>query len=138
MKRILDTLVNRNWVKVAGFVLYAEAAATLPAQTFTTLLSFDGANGANPKWPLVQGLDGNLYGTTAAGGGTTNPGTVFKITLSGALTTLHTFCSASTAAAFTVVSGSLITTTVPAGATSGTVVVTTRGALSSNVPFRVP
>jgi uncharacterized protein (TIGR03437 family) len=43
-----------------------------------------------------------------------------------------------TAAAFTVVEPSLITTTVPAGATSGRVqVVTPRGTLSSNVPFRV-
>jgi uncharacterized protein (TIGR03437 family) len=43
-----------------------------------------------------------------------------------------------TAATFTVVSHSLITTTVPAGATTGTVqVVTPSGTLSSNVPFRV-
>ena len=43
-----------------------------------------------------------------------------------------------TAATFTVNSHSLITTTVPAGATSGTVqVVTPKGALSSNVIFRV-
>jgi uncharacterized protein (TIGR03437 family) len=44
-----------------------------------------------------------------------------------------------TAAVFTVVSASEITTTVPAGATTGTVqVVTAGGTLSSNVPFRVP
>jgi uncharacterized protein (TIGR03437 family) len=43
-----------------------------------------------------------------------------------------------TAAVFTVVSPSLITTTVPAGATTGKVqVVTPNGTLSSNVPFRV-
>jgi uncharacterized protein (TIGR03437 family) len=43
-----------------------------------------------------------------------------------------------TAAEFTVVSSSEITTTVPAGATTGTVqVVTPGGALSSNVPFVV-
>jgi uncharacterized protein (TIGR03437 family) len=43
-----------------------------------------------------------------------------------------------TAAVFAVVSPSLITTTVPAGATSGTVqVVTPSGTLSSNVPFLV-
>jgi uncharacterized protein (TIGR03437 family) len=43
-----------------------------------------------------------------------------------------------TAAAFTVVSASLITATVPAGATTGTVqVITPEGTLSSNVPFRV-
>jgi uncharacterized protein (TIGR03437 family) len=43
------------------------------------------------------------------------------------------------AAAFTVVSPSLITTTVPTGATTGTVqVITPSGTLSSTVPFRVP
>ena len=40
--------------------------------------------------PLVQGMDGNLYGTTFAGG-TNGPGTVFKLTLSGALTPLYSF-----------------------------------------------
>ena len=43
-----------------------------------------------------------------------------------------------TAATFTVVSASLITTTVPAGTTTGKVlVVTPSGTLSSNVRFRV-
>jgi hypothetical protein len=44
-----------------------------------------------------------------------------------------------TAATFTVASSSEITTTVPAGATTGTVqVVTPGGMLSSNLPFHVP
>jgi hypothetical protein len=43
-----------------------------------------------------------------------------------------------TAAVFTVVSGSEITTTVPAGASSGKVqVITPSGTLSSNASFRV-
>jgi uncharacterized protein (TIGR03437 family) len=43
-----------------------------------------------------------------------------------------------TAAVFDVVSSSEITTTVPAGTTTGTVqVVTPSGTLSSNLPFRV-
>jgi uncharacterized protein (TIGR03437 family) len=43
-----------------------------------------------------------------------------------------------TAAAFTVVSPSLITTTVPAGATTGKVeVATPSGTLSTYVPYRV-
>jgi len=74
-------------------VLYAAAAIALPAQTYTALHSFDGTDGASPRWSLVQGLDGNLYGTTVAGGGTTNPGTVFKITPTGTVTTLHSFCA---------------------------------------------
>jgi uncharacterized repeat protein (TIGR03803 family) len=72
-------------------VFCAATAILSPAQTFTSLFSFDGKNGANPHYVnLVQGPDGNLYGTayTSTGSG----GTVFKITTEGALTTLHTFC----------------------------------------------
>jgi uncharacterized repeat protein (TIGR03803 family) len=58
---------------------------------FTSLLSFNGNNGADPhNVYLVQGLDGKLYGTTYSSTGT--DGTVFKVTTGGALTTLHTFC----------------------------------------------
>lgn len=61
--------------------------------TFKTLLVFDGTNGAYPSYvSLVQGTDGNLYGTTAFGG-KNNDGTVFKITTAGKLTTLYSFCS---------------------------------------------
>jgi uncharacterized repeat protein (TIGR03803 family) len=62
----------------------------------TTLHSFDGRDGAMPQARLVQASDGNFYSTTA-GGGTGSGlscqgcGTVFKITPSGALTTLHSF-----------------------------------------------
>ncbi len=60
------------------------------AQIFQTLVSFDGPNGATPAAPLIQGADGDLYGTTHFGG-TYNAGTVFKITPEGSLTTLHSF-----------------------------------------------
>ncbi len=62
-------------------------------QTLTTLLSFDGANGAYPYFNfLIQGTDGNLYGT-AEGGDVYDQGTVFQVTAGGTLTTLYTFCS---------------------------------------------
>src|SRR5258708_3073127 len=65
------------------------------AQTFTSLVNFNGNNGANPLYAaLVQGTDGNLYGTADAGGAH-GQGTVFKITPAGALTTLHSFCAQS-------------------------------------------
>jgi uncharacterized repeat protein (TIGR03803 family) len=75
-----------------GCVIIGFLALALPlqAQTFTTLHSFDGTDGTNPHAGLVQATDGNLYGTTYLGGAD-NDGTVFKITPSGTLTTLHSF-----------------------------------------------
>jgi uncharacterized repeat protein (TIGR03803 family) len=46
----------------------------------TTLISFDGTNGSSPEAGLIQGADGNLYGTTAMGG-TNGHGTVFRLTI---------------------------------------------------------
>jgi uncharacterized repeat protein (TIGR03803 family) len=65
----------------------------MPAQTLTTLHSFDVTDGANPYAGLIQATDGNLYGTTWVGGAGANGGTVFKITPSGTLTVLYSFCS---------------------------------------------
>jgi uncharacterized repeat protein (TIGR03803 family) len=62
------------------------------AVTFKTLVKFDGTNGGNPFGNLVQGLDGDLYGTTSTGG-TKGGGTVFKITPAGSLTVLYNFCA---------------------------------------------
>jgi uncharacterized repeat protein (TIGR03803 family) len=59
--------------------------------TLTTLHSFDVTDGAVPYAGLIQATDGNLYGTTYAGGANNGYGTVFKITTSGTLTTLHSF-----------------------------------------------
>jgi uncharacterized repeat protein (TIGR03803 family) len=212
-----------------GFTGYGTIFKITTTGVLTTLYSFcsqrNCADGAYPYAGLVQGTDGNLYGTTNAGGasgcGSTGCGTLFKITLKGALTTLYTFCTQSscsdganpgtalvqdtngkfygttyfggltggvcapigcgtifsldvglgafvepepktgavgatvnilgtalsgattvtfngTPASFTVSSGSLITTTVPAGATTGRIeVITPRGTLRSNIRFRV-
>ena len=208
---------------------YGTVFKITPGGTLTTLYSFCAQSGCtdgeNPNGALVQGTDGNLYGTAGDGGANPGPrdfgaGTVVKITPTGRLTTLYNFCSQSgctdgeypnaglvqatngylygttgggganpgpvggvgtvfslstglgpfvktlptsgtvgaavkilgtdltgatsvtfngTAAAFRVVSPSLITTTVPFGATTGTVqVVTPSGTLSGNGPFRVP
>ena len=76
----------------ALFLLYTTTTIVLPAQTFTVLHTFDSTDGASPYASLVQGTDGNLYGTTRSGGAH-NYGTVFRITLAGSLTTLHSFCS---------------------------------------------
>jgi uncharacterized repeat protein (TIGR03803 family) len=83
---------------IAAFILATTIAPS--AQTFKTLAAFDGINGLQPNVsPLVQGRDGNFYGTTFRGGSTYNPkqdndgtGTIFKVTPEGALTSLYTFC----------------------------------------------
>jgi len=63
---------------------------------FTSLYSFSGVpDGAFPEAVLVQGKDGNFYGTTSAGGVTTNGefgfGTIFRISPSGTYTSLYSF-----------------------------------------------
>ena len=58
------------------------------AQTFDTIFADD--SGRNPRAALVQGSDGDFYGTTVIGG-TSDYGTVYKITPSGTLTTLVSF-----------------------------------------------
>ena len=63
-----------------------------PSGVLTTLHNFTGgSDGAQPMAGLVQGRDGNFYGTTEVGGSSYLYGTVFKITPSGDLTTLHSF-----------------------------------------------
>jgi uncharacterized repeat protein (TIGR03803 family) len=172
------------------------------------------ADGSTPYGSLVQGNDGNFYGTTTEGGANGQGGTIFELTPGGAETTLYSFCSESKcndgstpfggllqktdgtfygitytggvhgvgvgfnlstglgpfvafvqsagqvgqtaqilgqaltgttavsfnglAASFTVKSDTFLTATVPPGATTGYVTVTTpSGVLTSNVPFRV-
>jgi uncharacterized repeat protein (TIGR03803 family) len=72
---------------VAGYTV--ETAVTL-----NVLYNFSASNGgANPAVGLVQGSDGNFYGTTKYGG-SNNDGTVFKLSSTGgvwSVTTLHSF-----------------------------------------------
>jgi uncharacterized repeat protein (TIGR03803 family) len=91
--------ISRRFGAMAGLTaltgMMLGAAIAAPAQTFKTLLSFyQSTDGATPAGTLLQGTDGKLYGTTAGAGadGTYRFGTVFKITSSGSLTTLHIFC----------------------------------------------
>jgi uncharacterized repeat protein (TIGR03803 family) len=84
-----------SWWKTACAIalLCMATAKASPAQTFTTLVNFNYATGANPYFmSFVQGTDGNLYGTTE-GGGANGEGTVFKVTPTGTLTTLYSFCA---------------------------------------------
>ena len=67
-----------------------------PAGVFTTLYNFTGgADGSLPN-SLIQGADGNFYGSTLCGPESppntfTGLGKIFKITPAGAMTTLYSF-----------------------------------------------
>jgi uncharacterized repeat protein (TIGR03803 family) len=68
----------------------------LMGSTLTTIYSFcaksNCADGNDPVGGLVLASNGTLFGTNTAGGSVNSTGTVFKLTPSGVLTTLHTFC----------------------------------------------
>ncbi len=83
----------RTACAVVAWFFVLIAASPSAAQTFSSLHSFDYfTDGAHPVGGLVQSTDGNLYGTTS-GEVNADGGTIFKITTSGALTTLYDFCS---------------------------------------------
>ncbi len=142
---------------------YGTVLKITPSGTLTTLCNFCSQNGCtdgdNSNGALVEDADGKFYGVTY-GGGANTVGTVFSLSVGlgpfvktlptsgkvgAAIKILGTNLTGTTsvsfngtAAVFKVVSSSFIATTVPAGATTGTVqVVTPGGTLSSNVPFRV-
>ena len=70
-----------------GIFSYATSGPGTP----TVLYSFSGPDGSHPTGALIADAQGNLYGTTAAGGAL-GFGTIFKFTpSSGMLTTLHSF-----------------------------------------------
>jgi uncharacterized repeat protein (TIGR03803 family) len=128
------------------------------AGSFETLYSFTSPGGSS--WAgLLQATNGTFYGTTI--GATNDFGTVFSLStgigpfvetlpaagsvgtgvtiLGNGLTGATSMTFNGTAATFTVVSATEITTAVPTGATTGTVEVTTpSGIFYSNLPFQVP
>jgi uncharacterized repeat protein (TIGR03803 family) len=97
-KRGIVHKIHRAFVVSASLLfLLAVAAAPARAQVLTTICSFNSTDGESPIG-LVQGTDGNLYGTSVDGGANQSCtfggcGTAFKITTAGALTTLYNFCS---------------------------------------------
>ena len=130
-----------------------------PGGTLTTLHSFNGPDGAEPFAGVVQHTDGTFYGMTDLGG-TNDMGTVFSLSvglgpfaellttsgkvgasvviLGGGLTGTSNVSFSGTSASFKVVSDTEITATVPAGAFTGFVTVTTPSApLTSSKKFLV-
>jgi uncharacterized repeat protein (TIGR03803 family) len=138
-----------------------------PAGTLTTLYNFCSqtndkgycGDGRNPSAGLVQDTNGTFYGTTQ-GGGYSNGGTVFSLSV-GLGPFVKTYPTSGKVGAKVIILGnnvkgtisvtfngttapllkvtaSAIETSVPIGATTGPVVVTTpSGTLNSNVAFRV-
>src|SRR5258707_8715500 len=67
-------------------------AARADSRREVVLHSFNGTDGGVPTTGMIQGRDGNFYGTTNQGGAN-GVGTVFRLTPSGILTTMYSFCS---------------------------------------------
>jgi uncharacterized repeat protein (TIGR03803 family) len=84
-------------VIVASSAVVRAGTARAQSASEVVLHSFDGTDGKGPTAGVIQGVDGNLYGTTEDGGANypfaNGAGTVFQLTPSGALTTLYSFCS---------------------------------------------
>ena len=82
---------NLIGLPIAGAALLT----ALSAQTLTALTSFDNYNDAKPgDARLIQGLDGNIYGTTQGGVdfvGGWGYGTIYRMTPDGAVTNLYRF-----------------------------------------------
>jgi uncharacterized repeat protein (TIGR03803 family) len=120
-------------LRISGVVIgVLSLALSLAAQTFSSLHSFDLTDGSRPAAGLIQATNGSLYSTTEYGGANAN-GTVFKITRSGALTTLYNFCSLSNCA------DGLNTVAPLVQATNGSLYGTTSGggAMSSGTVFKM-
>jgi uncharacterized repeat protein (TIGR03803 family) len=68
------------------------ATVAAQAQLFSVIAEFSGQNGSGPEaMSLVQGPDGNYYGTTSRGG-RTDSGTVFRMAPGGHITVIYNFC----------------------------------------------
>ena len=108
--------------------------------SLTTLFSFNGTNGASPYGALVQGANGNFYGTTAAGGAN-GQGAVFQMSPSGGLAAVVSFNrtngAAPVAALLQGTNGDFYGTTYAGGAAGfGTVfTMTTNGQLTMLASF---
>ena len=72
-----------------AFGLVAASGIARAETHFDVLKAFD-ATAQSPVAPLIQGSDGNFYGTTSQGG-PANAGTVFQLTPAGTFTVLYAF-----------------------------------------------
>ena len=83
--------LSRAGRHICAVVFFCAAIAIASQAQFTKLADLTPTTGEFPHSPLVQGLDGNLYGTTS-NYGAYGGGTFFQLTPSGTVTTLYDFC----------------------------------------------
>ena len=76
-------------IAIAAIAILASSSTASAQAVFQVLHDFTAAEGT-PSSPLVQGPNGNLYGTTSTGG-TFNKGTVFMMAPDGTVNILHSF-----------------------------------------------
>jgi len=81
---------NIYFTSSQGGTGYGNVARLAPDGTTSVVYTFAGDDGYSPFGGLIQGSDGNLYGTTYYGG-PDRRGSVFKLTLAGEFTTVHNF-----------------------------------------------
>ncbi len=79
-----------NLTRRLAFALFLVPSVGSSAQTFTTLVKFNDSSSVFSS--LIQARDGNLYGSSE-NGGVGGLGSVFRVTPSGSLTTIYSFCS---------------------------------------------
>ena len=105
---VAASLIQGSDGKVYGVTAYGGTAnggtvfKVTPSGSETVLHAFTGGgDGAAPQTPLLQGHDGNFYGTTPLGGSSSagilfmvtpaGAGSFFKLTAAGAATVLYSF-----------------------------------------------
>jgi uncharacterized repeat protein (TIGR03803 family) len=86
----MRNLSSRTIVAIGLFCVATVIASS--AQTFTTLFTFDKINGYGPLAPLIQGTNGNFYGSTPQGS-RNGGGTIFEMTPSGQMLGGYSFCA---------------------------------------------
>lgn len=92
MTNHLIGIPRASWsAKIACVAIVFVTALASRAQTFNVLHNFESTD-PYPGATLVQGTDGNFYGTTIQGGGDMGvAGTAFRITADGVFTNIHNF-----------------------------------------------
>jgi uncharacterized repeat protein (TIGR03803 family) len=76
---------------LACIALTFSLAVCAQAQTFSDFVIFDGTNGSEPN-TVIQATEGNLYGTTRGAEPPVEFGNVVRVSPTGEVTLVYTFC----------------------------------------------